>query len=243
VDARTDLSTNTTRHLIADIERLRQHLGAERWLVKGTSWGVTLALAYAQRHPERVMAMVLASVTMTRPGDVHWLYHEAGRYFPEEWHRFRSGVASAEQDGDLVTAYHRLLNEQPDVARRAQAALDWCRWEDAVSPLPGGVRNPRYDDPAFRMTFARIVTHYFHHQAWLADDQLLRDAHRLAGIPGVLIHGRFDLGGPVDAAWQLTQVWADAELHVVDTGHSGGDDMTTCSIDATNRLATLGLEP
>ncbi|HSS11405.1 MAG TPA: prolyl aminopeptidase, partial [Acidimicrobiales bacterium] len=239
VDAIADLSANTTGQLIADIERLRQHLGIERWVVRGTSWGVTLALAYAQRHPEQVIAMVLASVTMTRPGEIHWLYHEVGRYFPEEWQRFRSGVPGPERDGDLVAAYYRLLHQQPDIRRRERAALDWCEWEDAVSPLPGGLRNRRYDDPVFRMTFARIVTHYFHHRAWLSEDQLLHDAHRLAGIPGVLIHGRFDLGGPVDTAWQLAQVWADAELRVVETGHSGGDDMTACIVEATNRFATL----
>jgi proline iminopeptidase len=240
VDATTDLSANTTEHLIADIERLRQLRGIERWLVRGTSWGVTLALAYAERHPERVIAMVLASVTMTRPSDIRWLYHEVGRYFPEEWQRFRSGIPEHVRDGDLVAAYHRLLDEQPDIPRRERAALNWCQWEDAVSPLPGGVANTRYDDPAFRMTFARIVVHYFHHRAWLAEDQLLRDAHRLAGIQGVLIHGRFDLGGPVDTAWQLAQVWADAELHVVETGHSGGEAMAARIVEATNRFATLG---
>jgi proline iminopeptidase len=239
VDATTDLSANTTANLIADIERLREHRGVERWVVTGTSWGVTLALAYAQRHPERVIAMVLRSVTMTRPADIHWLYHEVGRYFPEEWQRFRSGVPVPERDGDLVAAYHHLLNEQPDVGRREQAALDWCRWEDAVSPLPDGLPNPRYDDPAFRVTFARLVTHYFHHDAWLDDDQLLHDADHIAGIPGVLIHGRFDLGGPVDTAWQVAQVWADAELRVVETGHSGGEDMTACMVEATNRFAHL----
>lgn len=238
VSATTDLSTNTTDHLLADIERLRQHLGIARWLVWGNSWGVTLGLAYAQRHPSQVSEMVLAAVTMTRPKDVHWLYHEAGRFFPEEWQRFRAGVPERERDDDLVAAYYRLLNEQPDVARREQAARDWCSWEDAVMSLEEGwAPNPRYADPAFRITFARVVTHYFHHRGWLADDQLLRDAHRLAGIPGVLVHGRLDLGGPPDAAWQLARVWVGAELHLVQTGHGGGNEMLTRIIDATNRFA------
>jgi proline iminopeptidase len=238
VRASTDLSANTTEHLIADIERLREHLGINRWLVWGNSWGVTLGLAYAQRHPARVSEMVLAAVTMTRPGDIHWLYHETGRFFPEQWERFRAGVPEAERDGDLVAAYYRLLNQQPDIALREQAARDWCAWEDAAMSLgEGWAPNPRYADPAFRMTFARVVTHYFHHHAWLANGQLLRDAHYLAGIPGVLVHGRLDLGGPPDTAWQLAHTWAGAELHLVRTGHAAGEDMITCILDAISRFA------
>jgi proline iminopeptidase len=233
----TDMSANTTEHLLADVERLREHLGVDRWLVWGFSWGVTLGLAYAQRHHARVSAMVLGSVTMTRPADVRWLYHQTGRFFPEEWGRFRDG-APADGHGDLVAAYHRLLHEHPDLAVRERAARDWCAWEDAVQSLePGWVPHPRYADPAFRMTFARIVTHYFHHQAWLADGQLLRDAHRLAGIPGVLVHGRLDLGGPPDTAWQLARAWPGTELHLVGTGHGGGDEMTARILEATSRFA------
>jgi proline iminopeptidase len=239
VDATTDLSANTTPHLLGDLERLREHLGIDRWVVRGTSWGVTLGLAYAQLHPDRVVAMVLSSVTLTRPKDIHWLYHEVGRYYPEEWHRFRTGVPQPEQDGDLVSAYYRLVNVQPDVALRERSAREWCAWEDAASPLPDGMPNSRYDDPAFRMTFTRIVTHYFRHRAWLDDDQLLRDACRLAGIPAVLVHGRLDLGGPLDVAWELARVWPDADLQAVDTGHTGGDAMTAATVEATGRFAHL----
>lgn len=234
----TDLSTNTTDHLIEDIERLRRRLGVDSWLVWGGSWGATLALAYSERYPERVTEMVLASVTMTRPADVHWLYHEAGRFFPEEWERFRGGVPESERDGDLVAAYNRLLNENPDPRIRERSAQRWCDWEDAVLSLEEGWEpNPRYADPTFRITFARIVAHYFHHRAWLEDGQLLRDAHRLAGIPGVLVHGRFDIGGPPDTAWQLARAWAGAEFHLVRTGHAGGDEMTARVIEATERFA------
>jgi len=237
-DPATDLSANTTHHLIADMERLREYLGVQRWLLWGASWGVTLALAYAERHPERVSEMVLASVTVTRPADVHWLYHTVGRYFPEQWERFRNGVPEADRDGDLVAAYYRLLNESADVAVRERAARAWCRWEDEVlSNEEGWQPNPRYDDPAFRMAFARIVTHYFHHHAWLADGQLLRDAGRLAGIPGVLVHGRFDLGGPADVPWLLARAWPDAELHLVGTGHAGGPEATMRILEATTRFA------
>jgi len=239
VGEETDLSTNTTTRLLADMEQLRRFLGIERWLVWGVSWGVTLGLAYAERHPERVRAMVLASVTMTRPADVHWLYHETGRYFPEAWEVFRAGVPEGERDGDLVAAYHRLLNVQPDVSLRRKAARAWCDWEDAVQSLDEGwTPNPRYADPTFRITFARIVTHYFHHGAWLADGALLGEAQRLAGIPGVLVHGRLDLGGPPDTAWQLAQAWSDAELQLVATGHGGGQEMAARIVEATDRFAT-----
>jgi proline iminopeptidase len=238
VDATTDLSNNTTEHLIADIESLRQHLAIDRWVIFGVSWGVTLGLAYAQRYPLRVRAMVLASITMTRPADIHWLYHEAGRFFPEEWAHFQAGVPEQDRDTGLVASYYRLLHEDPDPARRAQAARDWCTWEDALLSLEEGwVPNPRYVDPAFRMTYARLVTHYFQYHAWLDDGQLLRDAHRLAGIPAVLIHGRFDIGGRPDVAWQLARAWPGAELYLVPTGHGGGDAMTARIIDATDRFA------
>ncbi len=171
----TDLSTNTTDHLIADLERLRTHLGIERWLVWGASWGTTLALAYAERHPERVSELVLASIALTRPSDIHWLYHETGRFFPEQWERFREGVPEQERDGDLVASYNRLLNEDPDPEVRRRAALCWCDWEDAVLSLESGwAPSERFADPAFRITFARIVAHYFHHRAWLRHDELLQ---------------------------------------------------------------------
>jgi proline iminopeptidase len=235
------LHANTTHHLIADLERLREHLGIERWLVCGASWGVTLGLVYAQRHPDRVTEMVLVSVTMTRPADVRWLYHDAGRFFPEEWRRFRDGAAAGLQAGggdDVVAAYHHLLHEHPDSAVRERAAQDWCDWEDAVvSLVEGWSPNPRYADPAFRMQFARIVTHYFHHAAWLDDGELLANAGRLAGIPAVLVHGRFDIGGPPDVAWLLAQAWPSATLHLVRTGHVGGVEMLRPVIEATDRFA------
>jgi proline iminopeptidase len=239
VDATTDLSTNATAYLVGDLEALRDHLSIDRWIIGGVSWGVTLGLVYAQAYPQRVVAAVFNSVTMTRRSDIHWLYHETGRFYPEAWRRFRSAIPESERDGDLVSAYYRLLNVQPDIPVREQAARDWCAWEDTASPMPDGRSNPRYQDPGFRMSFARIATHYFHHGAWLEPDQLLRRADRLAGIPGVLIHGRFDLGGPPDTAWELAQAWPDAQLSVVDTDHIGGDAMAAAIVDATDRFALL----
>ncbi len=238
-DPATDLAANTTHRLIADIELLRKHLGIQRWLVWGGSWGATLALAYAQRHQQRVSEIVLASVTMTRPAEVQWLYHGVGRFFPEEWARFRAGVPEPDRDGDLVAAYYHLLND-PDPGIREQAARDWLDWEAAVVSLEEGHQlHPRYADTRVRMAFARLVTHYFHPQAWLADGVLPREAGRLAGIPGVLVHGRLDLGGPPMTAWELAQAWPDAELHLVNTGHTGGSDMTAHLIAATDRFAQL----
>jgi len=240
-DWSTGLETNTTHHLIADIERLRDHLGIDRWLVWGGSWGVTLALAYAERFPERVTEMILLSITMTRRSDVHWFAHETGRYFPEEWARFRSGVPEDERD-DLVGAYDRLLNGAGAPERRLQAARDWVAWEDAILSLEEGyaVPNPRWDDERFMIGFARLVTHYFSHAAWLDDDELLLNAHRLAGIPGVLLHGRLDLSGPADVAWHLARAWPAAALTFVPGGHTGDAMMDRLLLAATDRFATRG---
>jgi proline iminopeptidase len=231
----TDLTTNTTHHLIADIELLREHLAIDRWLVLGNSWGSTLALAYAEQHPERVSEIVLMAVTMTRPSDIDWLYHGVGRFFPEEWERFRAGVPEAARDGSLVDAYHELL-QHADATVRDQAARDWCTWEDAVMAVdPDAPPNPRYDNARFRMGFARLVTHYFHHAAWLDDGVLLRDAHRLRDIPGALLHGRFDFGGPPDAAWALSRAWPRSELHIGPVGHSYADPwMRDAAVTATD---------
>ena len=184
VKAQTDLSVNTTHHLIEDMERLRRHLGIERWLI----WGRLVGRDPRARLRRAVSPAGHRDGTGVgdddAPADVHWLYHETGRFFPEEWERFRNGVPEDERDGDLVAAYYSLLNVNPDITVREKAAQDWCGWEDAVQSLEEGWSpSPRYADPAFRMTFARIVTHYFHHHAWLADGQLLQNASRLAGIP------------------------------------------------------------
>lgn len=237
-DPGTDLSTNTTSHLVADMEQLRRHLGIEQWLLLGASWGSTLGLAYAERHPERVSEIVLVAVTSGRRREIDWITQDVGRIFPAEWARFRAGVPEAERDGRLVEAYHRLLNH-PDPAVRDQAARDWCAWEDAhVSLAPDHRPNPRYDDPVFRMAFVRLATHYWSNDCFLEDGVLLREAGRLAGIPGVMIHGRLDVSGPLETAWELAQAWPDSELVVVgDAGHSSAS-MTGVILAATNRFAT-----
>jgi proline iminopeptidase len=234
-----DLATNTTAHLIADCERLRAHLGVDHWLVWGGSWGCTLALAYAQAHPERITQMILVSVTNTTHPEVEWVTRSMGRIFPEEWTRFRDAVPEADRDGDLSAAYSKQL-ESPDPATRDRAAQAWCEWEDThVATYAGYHHDPRYDDPRFRMCFARLVTHYWSNAAFLEDGQLLRDAHRLAGTPGVLIHGRLDISSPPDIAWRLSRAWPGSDLVLVDNaGHGAGHPSTLEAIlAATNRFA------
>jgi proline iminopeptidase len=223
-DVDTDLSTNTTAHLIADIERLREHLRIEQWTVLGVSWGTTLALAYAQTHPNRVSALVLALVTTTSHREVDWLTRGVGCIFPREWQRFADSVPDSLRHVPLVDAYARLLFD-PDRDVRERAAREWCGWEDAhVSLAPGHVPNPRFGDAEFRLRFARLVTHYWRHAAFLEDEQLVRDAPMLDDIPGVLIHGRYDVSSPLETAWRLSQRWGASRLHVLnDVGHGGSD--------------------
>jgi proline iminopeptidase len=237
-DPATDMSVNTTHQLIADMERLREHLGIERWMLYGGSWGSTLILAYAERYPHRVSEIVILGVTMCRPSEIDWLYRGVGRFFPEEWARFRAGVPESDRDGDLVTAYARLL-ESPDPHVRREAAADWLAWEDAVISLePNGTPNAYSSRlPDASLAFVRICAHYFSHAAWLEEDELLRNAARLKDIPGVLFHGRLDLGSPLGTAWALAEAWPEARLVVIDdSGHTGSDAMRHEILAVTDRL-------
>jgi proline iminopeptidase len=238
-DPTADMIVNTTQHLLADMERLREHLGIGRWLLFGGSWGSTLILAYAERHPGRVSEIVIPGVTMCRRSEIDWLYRGVGRFFPEEWERFRAGVPQAERDGDLLAAYAQLM-ENPDADIRGQAAADWLAWEDAViSQEPHGTPNAySARPPAAQRAFVRICAHYYSHAAWLEEDALLRDAHRLAGVPGVLIHGRLDMGSPLATAWELARAWPDAQLLVIaDSGHTGSQTMGSEIRDTLERFA------
>ena len=236
-DPGVPLDAHTTGHLVADIERLRAHLGIDRWLVLGASWGSTLGLAYAQRHPDAVSAAVLFSVCGTTRREVAWITRGMRRYLPEEWTRFRDGVPAVDRGGDLVEAYARLLADpDPDVA--ARAAREWCAWEERhVGATTAGRHDPRFADPAFRMRFARLVTHCWRHAAWLGDDELVDGAIRLAGIPGVLIHGRADVSGPPEFAWRVHRAWPGSELVLVDgAGHGADDALTRAVVEATDRF-------
>ncbi|GLV88135.1 proline iminopeptidase [Streptomyces lavendulae subsp. lavendulae] len=241
-DPAVSLDHNTTEHLIADMERLRQHLGIERWLLYGGSWGSTLILAYAERYPERVSEIVIAGVTTTRPEETDWLYHGVGRLLPGPWEAFRDALPEADRGGNLVAAYNRLINST-DEAVRIKAARDWCAWEDAVIAHEAlgtpGAYSDKPDDAM--MAFVRICAHYFANDAWLDDGQLLRNAGRLAGIPAVLIHGRLDLASPLNTAWELAKAWPDAELKVLDdSGHTGSPAMRNAILEATERFGRRG---
>ncbi len=230
-----DLSTNTTQHLIADIESLRTELGIGEWLVWGGSWGTTLGLAYAEAHPASVSELVLAAVVSTSGQDVEWVTRTVGRVFPEQWHRFWSHLPSKRRDGNLARAYNDLLMHE-DPAIHGPAALAWCAWEDAHVSLGAGDQSDlRYEDAAFRLCFSRIVTHYWANAAFLDDDHLLRNASRLAGIPTYLAHGRLDISSPLDFPMELADNVPNAELFIAKgDGHGGSaiDDWATAVTDS-----------
>jgi proline iminopeptidase len=211
---------NTTANLIADMDRVRHHLGIDRWLINGGSWGSTLALAYAERFPDRVSEMVLSAITTSRRSETDWLYRGAARFFPEEWEEFRRAVPVADRDGDLVDAYARLM-ESPYADVRERAAGAWCAWEDSVLSLEADdPRGYRGKPTRAMLAFVRICARYAANGAWLEEGALLRDAHRLAGIPGVIIHGRLDMSCPFDTAWALAKAWPAAQLFApIDSGH------------------------
>jgi proline iminopeptidase len=217
-----DLSVNTTDRLLADIEMLRDHLDVERWQVFGGSWGSTLALAYAQKHPHRVTELVLRGIFLLRRSEIDWYYNGgAAHLFPELWEQFLAPVPEQERDGDLVEAYHRLLHAN-DVEIATRAAIAWSAWEGATSSLlPKPERIAESSEPRFALAFARIENHYFHHRGFLDEGQLLRDAARLEGIPGVIVQGRYDVVCPATSAWALHRAWPGSQLDIVgDAGHS-----------------------
>jgi proline iminopeptidase len=234
--AAADLSANTTEHLIADLERLREHLGIGRWLVAGGSWGVTLALAYAQRHPERVTALVLAAVTAGRRLETDWITRDMRRVFPREWEAYAAGVPESERDGDLSAAYGRLL-ASPQATVTEEAALRWCVWEDThISLGPGAQPRLQVLEPSYRQVFARLVTHYWSNGCFLDDTPILAGMDRIADIPAVLIHGRYDVSGPLDTAYDLHRVWPASKLVVLDDAGHGGLSMTAAMIDALDHF-------
>lgn len=246
---------NSTWDLVADLERIREHLGIERWLVFGGSWGSTLALAYAETHPERVSALVLRGVFLCRREEVRWFYQEGANWvFPDHWQDFLAPIPPAERH-DLLHAYYRRLigtdaapgsNHGPltsdplTSAERLAAAKAWSIWEGrCASLLPDhGIRNA-FSDPQLALSLARIECHYFVNDAFLAPDQLLRDVGRLQGIPGVIVHGRYDLICPLRSAWELHQAWPSARLEVIpDAGHAAFESgIARALVAATDQFA------
>lgn len=219
-----ELTANTTWHLVADMERLRGHLGIERWQLLGGSWGATLALAYAETHPRRVSEIVLRGVFTARASELDWIYNGgAGQLFPEAWTQYLAELPAAERDRPVRAYRERVFDPDPDVSGPAASA--WSGWEGAiVSVTPQASFRDGYRNPRFAIPFARIALHYFGNDAWLDDDQLIRDAGKLAGIPGVLVQGRYDAVCPPITAYELHQAWPDSRLRIMEgAGHAVTD--------------------
>ncbi len=236
LEKRSQLAFNTTQHLIGDLESVRTHLSIERWVMFGGSWGSTLALAYSQAHPQRVAGLVLGPVTTTSRREVDWITYDAGRIFPQQWERFASHIPAAMSEMRIVDAYATLLfDDDPSIS--AAAAVEWCAWEDShVSLTPARAPDRRFLDSDFRLRFARLVTHYWRHAAFLEDGRLLRDAGSLSEIPGILVHGRYDVSSPLEAAWQLHKAWPKSRLRIAgDAGHGTGS-FAQHIVDALNEI-------
>ncbi len=216
------IENNTTWHLVEDMERLRQHLGIAQWQLFGGSWGSTLALAYAITYPERVSALVLRGIFLLRQSELAWFYQDGARHlFPEAWEAFEQVIPEDER-GDMIGAYYRRLTH-PDPSVHMPAAEAWSVWEGTTLSLvqdPARVR--AFAVPAYALAFARIESHYFVNRGFFAEDgALLKQAHRLEALPGVIVHGRYDVVTPVRSAWDLKRAWPRAELRIVpDAGHA-----------------------
>lgn len=215
------LEANTTWHLVADIERLRELAGADKWLVFGGSWGSTLALAYAQKHPERVSELVLRGVYTVTRAELLWYYqYGVSEMYPDKWEQFIAPVPEAER-GDMMGAYRKLLTSD-DAATRLNAAKAWSMWEGGtVKLLPDAEFTEEFGEDEFALAFARIENHYFVHGAWLEEGQLLRDAAKLHHIPGTIVHGRYDMPCPARYAYTLHKAWPTAEFYLIEAaGHA-----------------------
>lgn len=236
------LDNNTTWHLVEDIERLRVLSGAERWLVFGGSWGSTLALAYAETHPDRVTGLILRGIFTLRRSELLWYYQEGASWlFPDKWERFQAPIPVAER-GDMMAAYRRRLTDS-DPAVRIEAALAWSLWEGETLTLhPAPALSVQHGDEAYALAFSRIENHYFVHEGWLEEGQLIRDVGRIRHIPAVIVQGRYDIATPMRTAWDLHRAWPEADFHLVDdAGHAVSEPgIQTALLDATDRFAIGG---
>jgi len=234
-----ELEHNTTWDLVADIERLRKMAGVDKWLVFGGSWGSSLALAYAETHPDRVTELVLRGIFTLRRWELEWYYqHGASQLFPDKWERFVAPIPVAER-GDMIAAYRRQLVGD-DLAARQRAAIAWAQWEgETITLLPDLSVSDSFYDPSYALAFARIENHFFVHAGWMDEGQLIRDAGKLRGIPGVIVQGRYDIACPPQTAWDLDRVWPEAEFHMVEgAGHAFSQPgILHHLIEATDRFA------
>ncbi len=236
------LESNTTWHLVADIERLRAMMGVEKCLVFGGSWGSTLALAYAETHPARVSELVLRGIYTVTEAELRWYYQfGASEMFPEKWERFQAPIPEAER-GDMIAAYRKRLTSD-DIATQIEAARAWSVWEgETITLLPDPQLSASHDDGHFALAFARLENHYFVHHCWLEEGQLIRDAHRLRAIPGTIIQGRYDMPCPARYAYALHKAWPEADFHLVEgAGHAYSEPgILDRLIRATDRFAEKG---
>jgi proline iminopeptidase len=215
------IEANTTWDLVRDIEKLRELHGIERWLVFGGSWGSTLALAYAQTHPQRISELILRGIFTLRLEELRWFYQEGASWlFPDEWERFVAPIAPQDRH-DLMGAYHRILTG-PDEAARVAAAIAWSQWEGrTITLLPDPGIETAHGNSHFALAFSRIENHYVVNRGFFDEGQLLRDAYKLKGIPGVIVQGRYDVCTPAKTAWELHRAWPEAEFHMIaDAGHA-----------------------
>ncbi len=236
------LEENTTWHLVEDIERLREHLGIESWVVFGGSWGSTLALAYAQKHPSRVRALILRGIFLCRPKEIRWFYQEgASNIYADVWEQYLN-VIPPEERGDMLAAYYRRLTSD-DEATRIEAARAWSVWEGSTSKLyPDPDLIDHFGDPHFAIAFARIECHYFTHNAFFeTDNYLIEQVDKIRDIPTVIVQGRYDVVCPMVSAWELHRAFPEADLQIVaDAGHSALEPGTRAAlVEATDRFKSL----
>jgi len=236
-----ELEDNTTAHLINDIETIRQTLDIEKWLLFGGSWGSTLSLLYSQSHSDRVMGLILRGIFLCRESDFSWFYQSGAHLvFPDHWQEFVKAIPENERD-NLTEAYHRRLNGDNELAKMA-AAKAWSLWEGrcaTLRPCPEVVS--AFSDPHLAVALARIETHYFLNKGFIEPNQIIENAKALGGIPGIIIHGRYDMVCPLDNAFQLHRAWPDSELQIIrDAGHSSHEpSIVDALIKATNAMALL----
>ncbi|KJS09950.1 MAG: proline iminopeptidase [Gammaproteobacteria bacterium BRH_c0] len=234
------LENNHTQGLLADMEIIRQHLGIDRWLVFGGSWGSTLALLYAQAYPQQVLGLVLRGIFLCRDQDIRWFYQwGASQVFPDYWQDFLAPI-SADERGDMLQAYHRQLVSDNEIERMA-AAKAWSIWEGRCATLqPQSAVANHFANPRFALALARIEAHFFVNQAFIRPNQIIEEALRLADIPGIVVHGRYDMVCPVDQAYALAQVWPGAELDIIrDAGHSSSEPgIVDALVRATDTMAS-----
>ena len=233
------LHDNTTQHLIADIETLREHLGINKWVVFGGSWGSTLGLAYSEAHPERVIGLILRGIFLCRDEDIAWFYQQgASAIFPEYWQHYQSVIPESERD-NMVEAYYRRLTSE-DSQLRIQAAYAWSIWEGRTSTLHAKKSvTDHFGDENVALSLARIECHYFMHHSFLAPNQLLNDAYKLKDIPGYIVHGRYDVVCPITQAYELHQVWPEADFYIAPTsGHSASEpEIVSALVKATDEIS------